>query len=380
MNAAKSCKWLVIFAPAASHPHLYTGLRIGEMVKEVHYSPCLQIFPRCSNPLQMLPTSHHLAFAVQYITLSGVLLLRCVTYGNQADLVEAIIVDAEKCVELLEGMEGIWNGAKRCKEIVSDLLVVVKTRHYGGFLALDTIQMTRESRYLIFVLDILSSHAVSLSGKDSTTSAPLESSWGKRKFPLEFETVDSRSRPRLDGPQPQYNSWAPRPSDHRVESGGAPQLVGSWSQQQDKNEPTSQDSITHQRLSNVRTPVENDAREQQPQYNHGFNTGRMSGNIPDVGAGQMLPIVQQPGNPTTLPQHPQYQEAPRISLDLDALSAGREIDGLPFSGYDFLSGDVYALLGSVLRPQNEQLPAYYEENSQMLWQAYGQAGSHLGQE
>ena len=374
MNAAKSCKWFVIFAPAVSYLHLYTGLRIGEMVKEVYYLSCLQVFLRYSNPPQMLPTSHHLAFAVQYITLSGVLLLRCVTYGNQADLVEAIIVDAEKCVELLEGIEGIWNGAKRCKEIVSDLLVVVKTRHYGGFLALDTIQMTREPRYLIFVLDILSSHAMSLS------ASALESSWGKRKFPPEFETVDSRSRPRLDGPQPQYNSWAPRPSDHRVESGGAPQLVGSWSRQKDNNEPTSQDSITHQPLSNVRTPVENDAREQQPQYNHSSNMGRMSGNVPEVGAGQMLSIVQQPDNSTTLPQHPQYQEAPRISLDLDALSAGREIDGLPFSGYDFLSGDVYALLGSVFRPQNEQLPAHYEEHGQMLWQAYGQAGSHLGQE
>ena len=337
-------------------------------------------FDRSFSPLQMLPTSHHLAFAVQYITLSGVLLLRYITYGNQTDLFEAVIVDAEKCVELLEGMEGIWNGAKRCKEIVSDLLVVVKTKHYGGLLALDTLQTTRrESRYFIFMLYILSSHAMSLSGKDSTPSAPPESSQGKRKFPLEFETADSRSRPRLDEPQSQYNSWTPRQNDHRIESGGTPQLVGSWPQHQGNNEPTSQDSITHQRLSNVRTPVERDAHEQHLQYNHGFDTGRMSGNVPSADAGQMPPIIQQPGN-TVMPSHPQYQEAPRISLDLNALSAGREIDGLPFSGYDFLSGDVYALLGSVFRPQNEQLPAHYEENSQMLWQAYGQAGSHLGQE
>jgi hypothetical protein len=108
--------------------------------------------------------------------------------------------------------------------------------------------------------------------------------------------------------------------------------------------------------------------------------GRTSGSAPGVGAGQMPPIVQQLGDPVIPLQHPEYQEAPRISLDLNALSAGREIDGLPFSGYDFLSGDVYALLGSMFRPQNEQLPAHYEENSQMLWQAYGQANSHLGQE
>ena len=227
---------------------------------------------------------------------------------------------------------------------------------------------------------MLSSHTAPLSGKISTTPVPPESPWGKRKFPPEFETADSRSRPRLDGPQPQYNSWAPRPDDHRIESSGTPQLVGGWPQHQGNNEPTSQDSITHQRLSNVRTPVEHDARDQQPQYSQGFNTERMAGNVPGFGAGQMPPIVQPPGNPVTPPQNPQYQEAPRISLDLNALSAGREIDGLPFSGYNFLSGDVYALLGSVFRPQNEQLPAHYEENSQMLWQAYGQADSHLGQE
>lgn len=329
----------------------------------------------------MLPTSHHLAFAVQYITLSGVLLLRCVAYGNQAGLVEAVIKDAEKCVELLEGMEGIWNGARRCKEIVSDLLVVIKARHYGGLSALDTIQTTRgESRYFIFVLDVLSSYAIFLSEDISATSAPHESSQGKRKFPPEFEGAGSRSRPRLDGPQPQFNLLAPQLNNHRRGSGGAPQLVGDWPQFRGKNEPASPDPITHQRLSNVRTPVEHDAHEQQLQYNHGFNTQCASEHVPGVGAGRVPPIVQQPDNPAMLSQHPQYQEAPRISLDLNALSAGREIDGLPFSGYDFLSGDVYALLGGVFRPQNEQLPPHYEENSQMLWQAYSQAGSHLGQE
>ena len=217
-------------------------------------------------------------------------------------------------------------------------------------------------------------------GDFSITSAPSESPQGKRKFPAEFEVADFRSRPRLDGPQPRYNAWAPQPNDHRRESGGTPQLSGNWPPQyQGSNEPTLSDPISHQRLSNVRTPVDHDVHGHQPNY--GFNTRHTSGHLPDIGIGQMPPpLVRQQGNPVMPPQPTQYQEAPRISLDLNALSAGREIDGLPFSGYDFLGGDVYALLGSVFRPQNEQLPAHYEENSQMLWQAYGQAGSHLGQE
>ena len=218
-----------------------------------------------------------------------------------------------------------------------------------------------------------------LSGKVSTTSVP-ESSQGKRKFPPEFEDADSRSRPRLDGPQPRYDYWVSRQNGNRREDGGVPEPVGDWPpQHQGKTEPTTPDPFTHQRLSNVRTPVGYDAHE-QPQWDHDLNTRRASGNVPDIGTGQIPPIVQQQGNPITPSQHQQFQEAPRISLDLNALSAGREIDGLPFSGYDFLSGDVYALLGSVFRPQNEQLPPHYEENGQMLWQAYYQASSHLGQE
>ena len=224
-----------------------------------------------------------------------------------------------------------------------------------------------------------SSHAMPLSGKVSTTSIP-ESSQGKRKFPPEFEDADSRSRPRLDGPQPQYNYWGPRQNENRRESGDASQPVGDWPpQHQGKIEPVTPDPFTHQRLSNLRTPVGYDAHETS-QWNRDLSTRRAPGNAPDIGTGQIPPIVQQQGNPIMPSQHPQYQEAPRISLDLNALSAGREIDGLPFSGYDFLSGDVYALLGSVFRPQNEQLPPHYEENSQMLWQAYDQAGSHFGQE
>jgi hypothetical protein len=231
------------------------------------------------------------------------------------------------------------------------------------------------------ISNISSSHTLPPSRKTHSRSALSESSQGKRKFPPEFEAVDSRSRPRLDE-RPQYNSWAPQPNDHRKESGGPPQHVGNWPPQlQGGPESTLPDSITHQRLSNVRTPVDHDAHEQHLQYHCGVDARRVSVHVPGVGVGQMPPI-HQPGNPVVPPQHPQsqYQEAPRISLDLNALSAGREIDGLPFSGYDFLGGDVYALLGSVFRPQNEQLPAQYEENGQILWQAYGQADSHLGQE
>lgn len=77
------------------------------------------------------------------------MLLRCVAYVNQPNLVSAVIVDAEKCVELLEGMEETWPGAKRCREIVSDLLVVVKAKHYGGPSALENLQRVNDPMYVL---------------------------------------------------------------------------------------------------------------------------------------------------------------------------------------------------------------------------------------
>ncbi|KAJ7590742.1 fungal-specific transcription factor domain-containing protein [Mycena floridula] len=92
---------------------------------------------------QILPTSHHLAFAVQYITLSGVLLLRSVLYVDQPNLVSAIIQDAEKCIGILERMEEVWPASRRCREIVSDLLVVVKTKLYGGATAINDLRASQ---------------------------------------------------------------------------------------------------------------------------------------------------------------------------------------------------------------------------------------------
>ena len=213
------------------------------------------------------------------------------------------------------------------------------------------------------------SHTLPPSGVP-TSYTPPEISQGKRKFPDEFGVANSRSRPRLDGPQSQHNPWALQSDYHHRESGD-PQPLRNWAQHQCKNETSSPDPIALQRLSNVRTPVDRDAHEQK-QHQHGFDAQHVPGPEPGIGVGQM------PGNPVVLPQHPQHQDGPKISLDLDALSAGREIDGLPFSGYDFLGDDVFALLGSVFRPQDEQLPPHYEENGQMLWQVYDQAGFHLG--
>lgn len=88
-------------------------IRVGELARDV------------------LPTSHHLAFAVQYITLSAILLVRSIAYVNQADLVEAILKDVDQAVVTLTDMQESWCGAKRCRELVDGLLALVRTRSDG---------------------------------------------------------------------------------------------------------------------------------------------------------------------------------------------------------------------------------------------------------
>lgn len=57
---------------------------------------------------------------------------------------------------------------------------------------------------------------------------------------------------------------------------------------------------------------------------------------------------------------------PQISLDLN--TPGREVEGLPFSGYDFLGDELLALLGNVIRSPTD--PVQHEKHSQVIWQAF----------
>jgi len=256
-----------------------------------------------------------------------------------------VIVDAEKCVDILEGMEEVWPGARRCRDIVSDLLVVVKAKHFGGPSALEHLQKSHQG---------------------SSGPVPSETSQGKRKVPDDFDSraIDARPRPRLEEQEHHPNPWTPQ-SSHFRDDRSMHNGYNDGPHQMDTNH-----SISHQRLSNVRTPVDHS------EVRHGYRTHPVQHQQVMMQQGSMPPMKPMQSSPTPMPQ----QEPPRISLDLNALSTGREIDGLPFSGYDFLGGDLYALLGSVFRPPNEQIPQQFEENGQILWQAYGQGREHLGQE
>ncbi|KXH25930.1 hypothetical protein CSAL01_04484 [Colletotrichum salicis] len=66
----------------------------------------------------LVPSSHHLAICVHYLTLSGIILLRVPLDRSNTALLE----DAEKCAQSLKDLEPRWSGAKSSREIIEQLL------------------------------------------------------------------------------------------------------------------------------------------------------------------------------------------------------------------------------------------------------------------
>ena len=62
------------------------------------------------------------------LQISGVILLQCVGHVGDVMLVSTALSDAEKCCEILKDLQSAWPGARRCREIVSDLLFATTKR------------------------------------------------------------------------------------------------------------------------------------------------------------------------------------------------------------------------------------------------------------
>lgn len=214
-----------------------------------------------------------------------------------------------------------------------------------------------------------------------------DASRGKRKRSPIAEVSDTRttSRARLDDGN-DTSRWEPQ--SHRSFPVIPTQPHGEGYIPSSSERHIQQDG-GHQRISNLRTSME------------------MESPIEEHGGPSSVPIYQNhnPRHPTSLhythselslahsssqsgypapnghhPEHHPEQHHnhhplhhPQISLNLN-LTDGQPptIDGLPFSGYDFLGDDIFALMGNVLAKPTTAEPSaqMFEENAQVLWQAY----------
>ncbi|TFK76133.1 hypothetical protein BDN72DRAFT_810181 [Pluteus cervinus] len=79
---------------------------------------CIRLAPSMKN---VVPPSHHLAFFIQHLFSSGVILLLYAMHAPDSKTANAAMEEAKSTLGALEYWEGHWPGARKCKELLVDL-------------------------------------------------------------------------------------------------------------------------------------------------------------------------------------------------------------------------------------------------------------------
>ncbi|RPD61888.1 hypothetical protein L226DRAFT_72642 [Lentinus tigrinus ALCF2SS1-7] len=79
---------------------------------------CVRLAPSIKN---VVPPSHHLAFFIQNLFSSAVIILLYAMHTTEPQASQAALDEARSCLAVLESWEGHWPGARKCKELLDDL-------------------------------------------------------------------------------------------------------------------------------------------------------------------------------------------------------------------------------------------------------------------
>lgn len=79
---------------------------------------CIRLAPSVKN---VVPPSHHLAFFIQHLFSSAVILLLYAMHISDPKAAHAAMDEAQSCMEAVCAWEGRWPGARKCKELLADL-------------------------------------------------------------------------------------------------------------------------------------------------------------------------------------------------------------------------------------------------------------------
>lgn len=79
---------------------------------------CILLAPSIKH---VIPPSHHLAFYIQYLFSSAVIILLWAIHATEEGAAAQAMSEANKCLDALEGLESVWPGTKKCKELLSEL-------------------------------------------------------------------------------------------------------------------------------------------------------------------------------------------------------------------------------------------------------------------
>lgn len=79
---------------------------------------CIRLAPSMKH---VVPPSHHLAFFIQHLFSSAVILLLYAMHSPEPRATAAAMEEARSSLVALESWEGQWPGARKCKELLSEL-------------------------------------------------------------------------------------------------------------------------------------------------------------------------------------------------------------------------------------------------------------------
>ncbi|KAF7342801.1 hypothetical protein MSAN_01995800 [Mycena sanguinolenta] len=79
---------------------------------------CIRLAPSMKN---VVPPSHHLAFLIQHLFSSAVILLLYAMHSSEPRAASAAMDEARSSLNVLESWEEHWPGARKCKEILIEL-------------------------------------------------------------------------------------------------------------------------------------------------------------------------------------------------------------------------------------------------------------------
>lgn len=80
---------------------------------------CIRLAPSMKH---VVPASHHLAFFIQNLFSSAVILLLYAMHSSDARAANQAMEEAKSALAALEAWEGNWPGARKCKELLIDLV------------------------------------------------------------------------------------------------------------------------------------------------------------------------------------------------------------------------------------------------------------------
>lgn len=84
---------------------------------------CIRLAPFIKN---VVPPSHHLAFFIQHLFSSAVIILLYAMHVTDSKAAELAMNEAQSCLPALESWEGHWPGARKCKELLEELMATAR--------------------------------------------------------------------------------------------------------------------------------------------------------------------------------------------------------------------------------------------------------------